>query len=323
VKLLDFGIAKPSKFDVNEDVATLTGTIMGTPQYMSPEQASGQRVLDHRTDIWSFAIMAFECLTGCQPFHANTLGGLVLAICVGPLPVPSKFGAVPAGFDEWFARAAHRDIDGRFGTMTETAEQLRVVCGVDAPASGRNNYPYDNTLQSDGRTTANGHTRVPQLPADPRHTTSAPSVVTALPRAASHTRRSRAIWMSGILIAVGVAIGAVGSTHDAATQTSPSPFAVSSSGELRLPSPPPTHSSGPLVTPVPDPTTTRNHSAASVRVPMGIPMPPRPAESAKSFLMRSIPSASAPTPVTIPPVPHADCDPVVKARIGFCPSASK
>ncbi len=135
VKLLDFGIAKPMSFGPSETPVTMTGTIIGTPQYMSPEQASGRRTVDHRTDIWSFGVVAFECLTGHRTFETDTLGSLMLKICSDPMPIPSKVGPVPKGFDEWFARCAHRDPERRFLSIAEAADVLRFVCGLEINAS--------------------------------------------------------------------------------------------------------------------------------------------------------------------------------------------
>ncbi len=137
VKLLDFGIAKllcPNS-SPDDNPVTMTGTIMGTPQYMSPEQASGRRAVDHRTDTWSFGIVAYECITGRRAFAADTLGGLMLAICSDPLPVPSNAGTVPKGFDEWFARCSHRDPGRRFMSIDEASDILRFVCGLEVNAA--------------------------------------------------------------------------------------------------------------------------------------------------------------------------------------------
>jgi len=109
----------------------MTGTILETPQYMSPEQVSGKRTVDHRTDIWSFGIVAYECVTGHRVFATDTLSKLVLAICNDPLPIPSLLGAVPKGFDEWFARCAHHDPERRFLSIAEAGDILRFVCGLD------------------------------------------------------------------------------------------------------------------------------------------------------------------------------------------------
>jgi serine/threonine-protein kinase len=102
--------------------------MLGTPYYMSPEQAEGVRTLDHRTDIWALGVIAFECLVGRRPFDGETLGSLLLAICTRPMPVPSQYGAVPAGFDAWFSRACARDLNERFSSAKDAAAQLKAIC---------------------------------------------------------------------------------------------------------------------------------------------------------------------------------------------------
>jgi serine/threonine-protein kinase len=124
-KLLDFGIAKSrARSPLGEQVSTVRGMILGTPRYMSPEQAEGLEV-DHRTDIWALGVLAFECLLGRAPFEGRTFGGLVLAICSRKLPVPSELGSVPDGFDEWFSRACAREPRARFESVSEAARALR------------------------------------------------------------------------------------------------------------------------------------------------------------------------------------------------------
>jgi serine/threonine-protein kinase len=128
-KLLDFGIAKATgKLTSGIGRATRTGTVMGSPYYMSPEQAEGLKTLDHRTDIWALGVIAFECLLGQRPFDGESVGGLVLAICTRPMPVPSKFGKVPAGFDRWFAKACSRDLKQRYSSAKQAAADLRELC---------------------------------------------------------------------------------------------------------------------------------------------------------------------------------------------------
>jgi eukaryotic-like serine/threonine-protein kinase len=129
-KVLDFGIAKKLDSISQAGFATRTGAMMGTPYYMSPEQASGKRTVDHRTDIWALGVIAVECLVGKRPFDADTIGGLVVAICMDPMPVPSQMGAVPAGFDAWFARVCARDIAARCPTATDAIAELRRLCGA-------------------------------------------------------------------------------------------------------------------------------------------------------------------------------------------------
>ena len=86
VKVLDFGIVKRREAAGDTATLTQTGVIVGTPYYMSPEQAHGHRDLDHRSDLWSLAVIAFRALTGALPFR-GTLTSLLVAICVEPISV--------------------------------------------------------------------------------------------------------------------------------------------------------------------------------------------------------------------------------------------
>ena len=72
---------------------------------MSPEQVRGTSALDHRADLWSLAVVAFECLLGRLPFDSLTLGDVFAQIVADPLPVPSRVAppgvGVPPAFDRW------------------------------------------------------------------------------------------------------------------------------------------------------------------------------------------------------------------------------
>jgi eukaryotic-like serine/threonine-protein kinase len=131
-KVLDFGIAKSAMPGMSLGSGTRTGTMLGTPYYMSPEQACGAKNVDYRTDLWALGIIVFECMTGVRPFNADTLGGLVLAICKDDIPRPSSMAQVPGGFDEWFARAAERSPEQRFQSAKELVQTLSAVCGGEA-----------------------------------------------------------------------------------------------------------------------------------------------------------------------------------------------
>jgi serine/threonine protein kinase len=131
-KVLDFGVAKVEEAALGvEGTRTRTGSILGTPYYMSPEQAQGNKAVDHRSDLWSLGVIAFECLTGKRPFYSDGLGDLVLTICVRDLPVPSDVAPVPLGFDRWFARACARDPEARFQNAREMMEALREALGLE------------------------------------------------------------------------------------------------------------------------------------------------------------------------------------------------
>jgi serine/threonine-protein kinase len=146
-KVLDFGIAKTtgSVFDVT--TGTRTGAMMGTPYYMSPEQVEGSKAIDHRSDLWAMGVITFECVTGVRPFDDDTLGALLLKICVRPLPVPSTVAEVPPGFDAWFARAAERVPDARFQSAREMMDALRAVLTPGANAPGLMPTPQASQLE--------------------------------------------------------------------------------------------------------------------------------------------------------------------------------
>jgi serine/threonine-protein kinase len=134
VKLLDFGVAKVLPDLGSSRPDTRTGAMLGTPFYMSPEQASGRGEVDHRSDIWAFGVTAYQCLVGKLPFYSSTLGGLVIAICSEPPPCPSAERDVPLGFDEWFARCVARAPEHRYQSVTEMAAALHGLCGCRSAA---------------------------------------------------------------------------------------------------------------------------------------------------------------------------------------------
>jgi serine/threonine-protein kinase len=138
-KVLDFGVAKSSLHGLGSTASsgTRTGSVLGTPYYMSPEQAEGSKLLDQRTDIWAMGVITYECLLGVRPFEAETLGSLLLAICAREIPIPSRVGPVPPGFDAWFARACARDMAQRFSSAKEAVGELRRVCGDPTLVSGQ------------------------------------------------------------------------------------------------------------------------------------------------------------------------------------------
>src|SRR5512133_1998676 len=125
VKVLDFGVAKfASSPELNPDTYTKTGALIGTPYYMSPEQAQGNKTVDSRSDLWALGVITFEMITGQRPFDGDALGDLVLTICVRSISVPSSVASVPEGFDAWFAKAVERDPNARFQSAREMALAL-------------------------------------------------------------------------------------------------------------------------------------------------------------------------------------------------------
>lgn len=116
-KLLDFGVSKNVLLD--ETQLTRTGLVVGTPYYLSPEQARG-RAVDGRTDVWAAGVLLYEGLTGHMPFEAQTYESLLARILEAP-PVPPSIvrSAVPEVLDEIITRALAKSPDDRFDGAAE------------------------------------------------------------------------------------------------------------------------------------------------------------------------------------------------------------
>jgi serine/threonine protein kinase len=118
VKLLDFGISKmtgPVGGQQDELDLTRTGMVMGTPYYLSPEQARGDRDLDTRVDLYACGVILYEALTGRRPFVAANYNALLLQILSAtPRPARELRPALPGGFDTVIDRAIARDREQRY-----------------------------------------------------------------------------------------------------------------------------------------------------------------------------------------------------------------
>jgi len=124
VKVLDFGIAKAARGDGPDDV-TKTGVVMGSPNYMSPEQARGIKTVDHRSDLWSLGVILFRAITGEMAFKGESDVDVILKICADPIPLPSEVAPdLPRELDAFFERALARDPAKRFQSAREMAAAL-------------------------------------------------------------------------------------------------------------------------------------------------------------------------------------------------------
>ena len=120
-KLLDFGIAS---FVESGNKLTLAGAVLGTPDYMSPEQARGENDADHRTDVWSFCVVLYELLTGRVPFNGTNYNALLRAIINDK---PGSIAGHAAGDQPlWkiIERGLRKDANQRWDTMRVLGEAL-------------------------------------------------------------------------------------------------------------------------------------------------------------------------------------------------------
>ncbi len=118
VKVLDFGVSKFSALDSDMSM-TKTGAVMGTPYYMSPEQARGAKV-DHRSDLYSVGVVMYQAITGRLPFKAETFNELVFKIALeSPEPAEVVVPGLDPGFASIITRAMTREADLRFQTARE------------------------------------------------------------------------------------------------------------------------------------------------------------------------------------------------------------
>ncbi|WP_437738884.1 serine/threonine-protein kinase [Sorangium sp. So ce1335] len=100
VKVLDFGIAKNTVEEAER--LTVTGAIMGTPHFMSPEQMAGGARVGPHSDLWALGVVAYFCLTGQTPFNGATIAAVAVAIDRGPPPPPSRLvPELPPAIDAW------------------------------------------------------------------------------------------------------------------------------------------------------------------------------------------------------------------------------
>jgi len=126
VKILDFGVAKIlAAPDGSQSVKTRTGSLMGTPIYMSPEQCKGAGLLDHRTDIYSLGVMIFEMLAGRPPFMAEGIGELFAKHMLEEAPSLLDFAPqTPPSMAAAVMKSLNKELDDRFPSMEDFRKGL-------------------------------------------------------------------------------------------------------------------------------------------------------------------------------------------------------
>lgn len=144
--VMDFGLA--AKSDGSTQL-TASGVAVGTPAYMSPEQAMGQsNAIDHRCDVWSLGVVLFECLTETQPFTGTTVLEVLNAVATCAPPHPCRLDpTIPRPLARITLNCLQRDPAQRYQTAQAFADDLRRWLN-DEPVSARSDFRWANTLTS-------------------------------------------------------------------------------------------------------------------------------------------------------------------------------
>ncbi|MBK7583101.1 MAG: serine/threonine protein kinase [Myxococcales bacterium] len=326
-KILDFGVAKLAASPVSDTRITQAGTVVGSPDYMSPEQARGVDDIDHRADIWGLSVLLYECCTGRVPFEDVNYNALLRHIIEDEIPSILELGAGDADLWAILSKGLAKDRVLRYQSMRELGADLAgwlLARGVSEDLSGHSLRATWVEPMPPGRislvsmASVRGSTPPPGAPSPsqaPPNATPMPSVprlppVVAPPvpvgdaQLASHgsdpSRRKWALALIGgsLLIAVGFVV-----VRALTASTAPAPSAAT------LPAPPTPASS-------PTPTTTSPSSASS------LPIAPEPAATrADEPKAATAPVRGKPRPITPPPAP--DPGPSAKSSPTPAPTPAK
>ncbi len=276
VRLMDFGIAKQDQGDGLS--MTVTGQIIGTPEYMSPEQVQAQR-LDNRSDVYSLGIVVFEVFTGATPFRADTPLGTVLKHLNEPPPLEGPQATLlPAPVVPVLRKALAKRREDRYASAREMAQALEAARA--ATPSQTDSVPRTAPSTRPGA----GETLLPTLD---QHAPTAPPPAAAAATTVLATRRSptRPVWgwaAAGLAAAAVLAAGLAWLTLRQGPSDSVASVAPSSPPPSRepspaaaspqpLPSPPVSAAPAPLATPAP-----RAQTVATPPPPTPPPTPPAP-----------------------------------------------
>jgi serine/threonine-protein kinase len=200
VKIMDFGIARMQA----SDVRTQSGTMMGSPKYMSPEQVGGHSV-DHRSDIFSLGSVLYEMLAGAPAFAGGNLGQLLTAILHStPTPVSVVRPGVPATVELVVARAMQKNAAQRYQDAAEMAQDLQQCRSLLARSGTSRAAPgVDLFTGTDAGTPQPEWSLVPAAGFD---STRALKQMLAHPEQAQASGVSRTAWVAGYVAAAVTAV---------------------------------------------------------------------------------------------------------------------
>ena len=166
VKIVDFGISKVlnPEHDINLSI-TQTNTTVGTPHYMSPEQAKGEPI-DPRADIWALGVVMYECLTGQLPFDGDNFNTQIVAV-VTEAHKPATQYAVDEALSDIVDRCLQKDRNQRFGSGAEMLDALRAWLDVHPHTGVRASLLKVPSLQELVASSRGGAPRAPAQPTGP------------------------------------------------------------------------------------------------------------------------------------------------------------